>query len=222
MTMTQATIRARCSPAAAGTSNWSRKRCAGPGHPRSVAGCRPGQDLDQVELGRWAVGPIGTGGAGIGKTCCWMRGGGRGAAGGCRWAVAGPRSWSGTRPFGRAGVQTSGGPRPRRNRGGRLGGTRGGWDRRRGDLMTGTSDPGLCFCVPRAPDLGGGSRVGGPPLTGVDDLQWADPSSLLTLSALTAASTISRSASSRAAGRRRAPRSWTGWPLRWRQQVGGS
>ncbi len=44
-----------------------------------------------------------------------------------------------------------------------------------------------------------------PLLIGVDDLQWADASSLLTLGVLSRAYSISPSASSCASGRRRAP-----------------
>ena len=88
-----------------------------------------------------------------------------------------------------------------------------------GDLgpITVTSDPGLRFRVVDAfTDLVEELALAGSLVIGLDDLQWADPSSLLTLGAL---------------GRRLdyvpvgvigclrpspASPSWTGWPARWR------
>ena len=54
------------------------------------------------------------------------------------------------------------------------------------DPITVTSDPGLRFRVVDAfADLAEELALLGPLVIGLDDLQWADPSSLLTLSALT-------------------------------------
>ena len=59
-----------------------------------------------------------------------------------------------------------------------------GGDQARG-LITVTSDPGLRFRVVDAfADLAEELALSGPLVIGVDDLQWADPSSLLTLAAL--------------------------------------
>jgi predicted ATPase len=78
--------------------------------------------------------------------------------------------------------------------------------------ITVTSDQGLRFRVVDAlADLAEEMAVPGPLLIGVDDVQWADASSLLTLSALSRRVThlLSPSPSSRVSGRRRATRSWT-------------
>src|SRR6266705_79052 len=59
-----------------------------------------------------------------------------------------------------------------------------GGDRER-DPITVTSDPGLRFrAVDAFTDLAEELALSGPVVIGADDLQWADPSSLLTLAAL--------------------------------------
>ena len=88
--------------------------------------------------------------------------------------------------------------------------------------ITVTSDPGLRFRVVDAvTDLVEELALAGPVVIGLDDLQWADPSSLLTLGALAAVSPIFRWASSGACGPPRAPPSWMGWPGRWRLPAPG-
>ena len=79
--------------------------------------------------------------------------------------------------------------------------------RGRGDRgpITVTSDPGLQFrAVDAFADLAEELALAGPLVIGVDDLQWADPSSLLTLGALAAGWTTSRWPSSGASARPRA------------------
>ncbi len=71
-----------------------------------------------------------------------------------------------------------------------------------------TSDPGLQFqAVDAFVDLVETLALGGPLVLGVDDLQWTDPSSLLTLAAVARVSPTLRShcssASSPNPGRRR-------------------
>jgi predicted ATPase len=52
-----------------------------------------------------------------------------------------------------------------------------------GGPVTVTSDPGLRFrAVDALADLAEALALAGPLVIGLDDLQWADPSSLLTLS----------------------------------------
>ena len=90
-----------------------------------------------------------------------------------------------TRPFGLVAgafgcVRSS--PDPRRAAIWRLLATKGGGER---DPITVTSDPGLRFrAVDAFADLAEELALSRPLVIGVDDLQWADPSSLLTLAAL--------------------------------------
>ena len=90
-----------------------------------------------------------------------------------------------------------------------------GGDAARGPITV-TSDPGLRFrAVDAFADLAEELALSGPLMIGADDLQWADPSSLLALGALVRRLAYLPVPSSGACGRPRAARSWTGWPARW-------
>ena len=84
-----------------------------------------------------------------------------------------------------------------------------------------TSDPGLRFrAVDALADLVEELALAGPLVIGVDDLQWADPSSLLTLAAL--GRRLAYLPVALIACFRPSPRSpsWTGWPPRLQAAAG--
>ena len=143
-----------------------------------------GQTLDQVESGRRAVALI-DGEPGIGKTRLLDAALEDARRRGMQVAAGRAEELERTRPFGvladTFGCSRSS-PDPRRAALGEL--LAAGTDGAR-DPITVTSDPGLRFRVVDAlADLAEELALQGPLLIGVDDLQWADPSSLLTLSAL--------------------------------------
>ena len=181
-----------------------------------------GEALGRVAAGGPAIVLV-EGEAGIGKTRllaqAWRT---RGAAA-CRWPRAGPRSWSGPGPSA-CWPPPSGAPGHRRTRGGRP--SPGCWPPRPPVTWARsrvTSDPGLRFRVVDAfTDLVEELALAGPLVIGLDDLQWADPSSLLTLGVL------GRRLDRSSGGRHRVlaalparPPSWTGWPARWRRPAPG-
>ena len=89
--------------------------------------------------------------------------------------------------------------------------------------ITVTSDPGLRFrAVDAFTDLAEELALAGPLLIGVDDLQWADPSSLLTLGALSRR--LARLPVALIGCFRPSPRapSWSGWPARWSSRGHGT
>ena len=143
-----------------------------------------GEALDQVGSGRSAVVVLIEGEAGIGKTRL-LEEALRDARGrGMQVAAGRAEELEQTRPFGLV-TDAFGCVRsaldPRRAAIAELlaggGGDRG--------PITVTSDPGLRFCVIDAfADLAEDLALSGPLVIGVDDLQWADPSSLVTLAAL--------------------------------------
>ena len=142
-----------------------------------------GDAVDRVVSGRPAVVLI-EGEAGIGKTRL-LAGVLEDARGrGMQVAAARAEELERTRPFGLVAaafgcVRSS--PDPRRAAIAALLATRGG-DR---GPITVTSDPGLRFrAVDAFADLAEELALAGPLVIGVDDLQWADPSSLLTLAAV--------------------------------------
>ena len=142
-----------------------------------------GDAVDRVVSGRPAVVLI-EGEAGIGKTRL-LAGVLEDARGrGMQVAAGRAEELERTRPFGLVAaafgcVRSS--PDPRRAAIAALLGTRGG-DR---GPITVTSDPGLRFrAVDAFADLAEELALAGPLVIGVDDLQWADPSSLLTLAAV--------------------------------------
>ena len=143
-----------------------------------------GETLDQVESGRRAVALI-DGEPGIGKTRLLDAALEDARRRGMQVAAGRAEELERTRPFGvmadTFGCSRSS-PDPRRAALGEL--LAAGADGAR-DPITVTSDPGLRFRVVDAlADLAEELALPGPLLIGVDDLQWADPSSLLTLSAL--------------------------------------
>ena len=180
-----------------------------------------GETLDEVESGRRAVALI-EGEPGIGKTRLLDAALEDARGRGIQVATGRALELERTRPFGvmadAFGCARSS-PDPRRAAIGELLAARGDGAR---DPITVTSDPGLRFRVVDAfADLAEELALLGPLVIGLDDLQWADPSSLLTLSALTRRVEyfpVGLLACFRPSPR---PPSWTGWPLRWRQQEGG-
>ena len=143
-----------------------------------------GDAVDRVVSGRPAVVLI-EGEAGIGKTRL-LAGVLEDARGrGMQVAAGRAEELERTRPFGLVAaafgcVRSS--PDPRRAAIAALLATHGSGD---GGPITVTSDPGLRFRVVDAfADLAEELALAGPLVIGVDDLQWADPSSLLTLAAL--------------------------------------
>ena len=143
-----------------------------------------GDAVDRVVSGRPAVVLI-EGEAGIGKTrlLAGVLGDARGR--GMQVAAGRAEELERTRPFGLVAaafgcVRSS--PDPRRAAIAALLATHGGGER---GPITVTSDPGLRFrAVDAFADLAEELALAGPLVIGVDDLQWADPSSLLTLAAL--------------------------------------
>ena len=143
-----------------------------------------GEALDRVASGRRAVVLI-EGEAGIGKTRLLDAALEDARGRGMQVAVGRAEELERTRPFG-AVADALGCARssrdPRRAAIGELLATGGDGER---NPITVTSDPGLRFRVVDAlADLVEELALPGPLLIGLDDLQWADPSSLLTLSAL--------------------------------------
>ena len=143
-----------------------------------------GDAVDRVVSGRPAVVLI-EGEAGIGKTRL-LAGVLEDARGrGMQVAAGRAEELERTRPFGLVAaafgcVRSS--PDPRRAAIAALLATRGGGER---GPITVTSDPGLRFrAVDAFADLAEELALAGPLVIGVDDLQWADPSSLLTLAAV--------------------------------------
>ena len=185
MTMPQA-IRARRSWAAGGNSIQAMGTLAPVPHirGREAETAVLGEALDRVASGRRAVVLI-EGEAGIGKTrlldAVLEDARGRGM----QVAAGRAEELERTRPFG-AVAGAFGCARsshdPRRAAIGELLAAGGDGER---DPVTVTSDPGLRFRVVDAlADLMEELALPGPLVIGLDDLQWADPSSLLTLSAL--------------------------------------
>ena len=185
MIMTQA-LRAGRSPAAAGNSILVMGTLAPvPGiRGRETETAILGETLDQVESGRRAVALI-EGEPGIGKTRLLDAALADAGRRGIQVAVGRAEELERTRPFGvMAGAFgcARSSPDPRRAAIGEL--LAAGGDGVR-DPITVTSDPGLRFRVVDAlADLAEELALAGPLMIGVDDLQWADQSSLLTLSAL--------------------------------------
>ena len=143
-----------------------------------------GDAVDRVVSGRPAVVLI-EGEAGIGKTRL-LAGVLEDARGrGMQVAAGRAEELERTRPFGLVAaafgcVRSS--PDPRRAAIAALLATHGGGE---GGPITVTSDPGLRFrAVDAFADLAEELALAGPLVIGVDDLQWADPSSLLTLAAV--------------------------------------
>ncbi len=142
-----------------------------------------GESLDRVLSGRLAVVLI-EGEAGIGKTRLLDEGLAEARARGIQVAAGRGEDLERTRPFGLVAaafgcVRSSADPR-RAAIGELL--AAGGGD---GGPVTVTSDPGLQFRVVDAfADLAEELALAGPLAIGADDLQWADPSSLLTLGVL--------------------------------------
>ena len=140
--------------------------------------------LDQAASGRPAIVLI-QGEAGIGKTR--LLAGLLADASGRGMQVAAGRAeeLERSRPFGLVSSAfgcTRSAPDPRRAAIARLLATHGGGN---GAPITVTSDPGLQFrAVDAFADLVEDLALSGPLLVGLDDLQWADPSSLLTLAAV--------------------------------------
>src|ERR1700722_18903109 len=143
-----------------------------------------GEALDRVASGRPAVVLI-EGEAGIGKTRLLDETLAVARAGGMHVAAGRAEELEQTRPFGLVadafGCARSS-PDPRRAAIGELLAARGGAEQ---VPITVTSDPGLRFrAVDAFADLAEELGLSGPLVVGADDLQWADPSSLLTLAAL--------------------------------------
>jgi hypothetical protein len=85
-----------------------------------------------------------------------------------------------------------------------------------------TSDPGLRFRVVDAfTDLVEELALAGPVVLGLDDLQWADPSSLLTVGVLARRLTGLPVGLIGCLRPPRAALSWTEWPVRWRRPAPG-
>ena len=143
-----------------------------------------GEALDRVASGRPMVVLI-EGEAGIGKTRLLDEALADARGRGMQVASGGAGELEQTRPFGLVadvlGCARSS-PDPRRAAIGRLLATEWGGERY---PITVTSDPGLRFrAVDAFADLAEELALSGPLVIGVDDLQWADPSSLLTLAAV--------------------------------------
>ena len=143
-----------------------------------------GDAVDRVVSGRPAVVLI-EGEAGIGKTRL-LAGVLEDARGrGMQVAAGRAEELERTRPFGLVAVAfgcVRSSPDPRRAAIAALLATHGGGER---GPITVTSDPGLRFrAVDAFADLAEELALAGPLVIGVDDLQWADPSSLLTLAAV--------------------------------------
>ena len=143
-----------------------------------------GESLDRVTSGRLSVVLI-EGEGGIGKTSLLDAAVQDACGRGMQVAAARAEELEQTRPFGMLAdafgcVRTS--PDPRRAAIAALLAPVGGGER---GPITVTSDPGLRFrAVDAFADLAEELALAGPLLIGADDLQWADPSSLLTLGAL--------------------------------------
>ena len=143
-----------------------------------------GESLDRVTSGRLSVVLI-EGEGGIGKTRLLEAALQDARGRGMQVAAARAEELEQTRPFGLVAgafgcVRTS--PDPRRAAIAALLAPVGGGER---GQITVTSDPGLRFrAVDAFADLAEELALAGPLLIGADDLQWADPSSLLTLGAL--------------------------------------
>ena len=185
MTMTRA-ITARRSLAAVGNSIQAMGTLAPvPGlRGREAETAVLGEALDRVASGRRAVVLI-EGEAGIGKTRLLDAALEDARGRGMQVAAGRAEELERTRPFG-AVADALGCARssrdPRRAAIGELLATGGDGER---NPITVTSDPGLRFRVVDAlADLVEELALPGPLVIGLDDLQWADPSSLLTLSAL--------------------------------------
>src|SRR6516165_1848031 len=143
-----------------------------------------GEALDRVAAGGPAVGLV-EGEAGIGKTRLLAKALEDAAGRGMRVAAGRAEELERTRPFGvlaaALGCARSA-PDPRRAAIAGLLASQGAGDQA---PITVTSDPGLRFRVVDAfTDLVEELALAGPLVIGVDDLQWADPSSLLTVGAL--------------------------------------
>jgi DNA-binding CsgD family transcriptional regulator len=140
--------------------------------------------LDRIESGRSVVVLI-EGEAGIGKTRLLDKAMRDARARGMLVASGRAGEMEQSRPFGLVAgafecARSS--PDPRRAAIGELLATEGAAQR---ELITVTSDPGLRFrAVDAFADLAEDLALSGPLVIGLDDLQWADPSSLLTLAAL--------------------------------------
>src|SRR5689334_6209502 len=151
-----------------------------------------GDAIDRAEAGRLAVVLI-DGEAGIGKTRLLQDALEKARCRGLRVAAARAAELERTRPFGLVagmfGCARSA-PDPRRAAIGELlaAGDHGDFEGRgHWGPVTVTSDPGLQFRVVDAfADLAEELALGAPLVLGVDDLHWADPSSLVTLGALAA------------------------------------
>ena len=145
--------------------------------------------IDRAATGRLAVVLI-DGEAGIGKTRLLQDALEKARCRGLRVAAARAAELERTRPFGLVAAMfgcTRSAPDPRRAAIGELlsSGDRGDFEGR--GPVTVTSDPGLQFrAVDAFADLAEELALDGPLVLGVDDLHWADPSSLMTLGALAA------------------------------------
>jgi len=143
-----------------------------------------GEALDRVASGNLAILLI-EGEAGIGKTRLLKEGLADAAARGVQVAAGAAEELERSRPFGLLArafgcVPASGDPR-RAAIGAMLSATGGSGE----SPVTVTSDPGLQFRVVDAfGDLAEDLALSGPVVVGADDLQWADPSSLVTLAAM--------------------------------------
>ncbi len=151
---------------------------------RSVELAVLGAALDEVAAGRPSVVLI-EGEAGIGKTRLLDETLADARGRGMRVVAGAAEELEQSRPFGLVAVAfgcARSSPDPRRAAIAGLLAAGGGGER---GPITVTSDPGLRFrAVDGFADLAEELALGGPLVTAVDDLQWADPSSLLTLGAL--------------------------------------
>ena len=152
------------------------------GRPAEIAVL--GEALDRAASGQSAVVLI-EGEAGIGKTRLLAEALANARGRGMQLTAARAEELEQTRPFGLVasafGCARSS-PDPRRAAIAGL--LAAGGDRARGPITV-TSDPGLRFrAVDAFADLAEELALAGPLVIGADDLQWADPSSLLTLAAL--------------------------------------
>ena len=142
-----------------------------------------GEALDRAAAGRPAIVLI-QGEAGIGKTRLLADALADARGRGMQVAAARAEELERNRPFGLVASAfgcTRSAPDPRRAAIARLLAAHGSGD---GGPITVTSDPGLQFrAVDAFTDLVEDLALSGPLVVGVDDLQWADPSSLLTLAA---------------------------------------
>ena len=143
-----------------------------------------GEALDRVASGRLAVVLI-EGEAGIGKTRLLDEGLADARGRGMQVAAGRAQELTRARPFGLVAEAfgcAASSPDPRRAA---IGGLLAADHADNGGPLTVTSDPGLQFRVVDAfADLAEELALAGPLLIGADDLQWADPSSLLTLGVL--------------------------------------